>query len=66
VYKDRRFIDFTDLHISRYVDDSLTQTTISWIIVGSICGFGCLLCTGFLVRRRIEKYKLKRLIKKLE
>lgn len=36
VYKDRQFIDFTDLRISRLVDESLSQTAISWIIVGCV------------------------------
>jgi len=59
-------VDFTDLKIARSVDDSLSRTAISWIIVGTVCAFCCIVCTAFTVRRRIEKYKLKRRIKKLE
>jgi len=66
VRKDRRFIDFTDLKISRSVDESLTQTAISWIVVGVLSVSACLLCSIFTIRKRIEKYKLKQRIKKLE
>jgi len=66
IKRDRRFIDFTDVHISRSVDDSLSQTAISWIIVAVVCTFICLICSVFTVRQRIAKYKLERRIKKLE
>jgi len=66
IKRDRRFIDFTDLHITHHVDEYLSQATISWIIVGVACCFVCLLCSAFTVRRRIETYKLKQRIKKLE
>jgi hypothetical protein len=54
---DRRFIDFSDLHISRHYSSSLTYAQISYIVAGVLGGILILVLVGYYIHRRIVRWR---------